>query len=52
MALLVNHGSTPAILYGPGNVRNAHSPDEFVPIDEVLIATRTLALAAIRFCGT
>ena len=51
MALLVNHGATPAVLYGPGDVRNAHAPDEFVPIDEVLIASRSLALTAVRFCG-
>ena len=51
MALLVNHGATPAVLYGPGDVRNAHVPDEFVPIDEVLIAARSLALTAMRFCG-
>ena len=51
MGLLVNHGGTPAVLYGPGNVRDAHRPDEFVPIEEVLIATSTLALTAMRFCG-
>lgn len=51
MALLVNHGATPAVLYGPGDVRNAHAPDEFVPIEEVLIAARTLAITALRFCG-
>lgn len=51
MGLLVNHGGTPAVLYGPGNVRDAHRPDEFVPIEEVLIATSTLALNAMRFCG-
>lgn len=51
MALLVNHAATPTVLYGPGDVRNAHAPDEFVPIDEVLIAARSLALTALRFCG-
>ena len=52
MALLVNHGATPTVLYGPGDVRNAHAPDEFVPIDEVVIAARSLALTTLRFCGT
>ena len=51
MALLVNHGATPTVLYGPGDVRNAHAPDEYVPIEEVLIAARSLALTAMRFCG-
>ena len=51
MALLVNHGATPAVLYGPGDVRDAHGPDESVPIDEVLVAARALAITALRFCG-
>jgi acetylornithine deacetylase len=51
MALLVNHGATPAVLYGPGDVRNAHAPDEFVPIGDVTIAARSLALTVLRFCG-
>jgi acetylornithine deacetylase len=52
MGLMVNHGDTPCVLYGPGDVRRAHRPDEFVPIEEVVSATRALALAAMRFCGT
>lgn len=51
MRLLVNVGGVPTVLFGPGNVRQAHRPDEFVPVDELLIATRTLALTALRFCG-
>ncbi len=51
MALLVNHGDTPTVLYGPGDVRRAHAPNEFVPVDEVVMAARTLALTALRFCG-
>ncbi len=51
MGLLVNHGDTPCVLYGPGDVRRAHRPDEFVPIEEVVSATRALAVVAMRFCG-
>jgi acetylornithine deacetylase len=51
MRLLVNQGKTPTLLFGPGNVRNAHQPDEFVPIDELVAAAHTLALVALRFCG-
>jgi len=51
MQLLVNEGHTPAVLFGPGDVRRAHRPDEFVPLDDLLAATRTLALTAVRFCG-
>jgi acetylornithine deacetylase len=51
MRLLVKHGNTPTVLYGPGDIRKAHAPDEFVPIEELRVATRTLALAILRFCG-
>lgn len=51
MRLLVHQGGTPTVLFGPGDVRHAHAPDEFVVIDELVSATRTLALTALRFCG-
>jgi acetylornithine deacetylase len=51
MRILVNHGNTPAVLFGPGDVRRSHKPDEYVPVDELLAVTRTLALTALRFCG-
>lgn len=51
MRLLVNEGNTPTVLFGPGDVRKAHQPDEFVPVNELITATRTLALATLRFCG-
>jgi acetylornithine deacetylase len=51
MRLLVNEGNTPAVLFGPGDVRRSHKPDEFVPVDELVAVTRTLALTVVRFCG-
>ena len=51
MRLLVNEGHTPTVLFGPGDVRNAHRPDEFVPVDELVVAVKSLALTALRFCG-
>jgi succinyl-diaminopimelate desuccinylase len=41
----------PTIIYGPGDPRLAHIPDEWVGIDEVLEATRAYALAALAFLG-
>lgn len=52
MRLLVNPGETPAVLYGPGDVRRAHGPDEWIAVEEVVRAARVLALLALRFCGT
>ncbi len=50
MRLLVNQGGIPTVLFGPGNVRRAHRPDESVPIDDLLTVARVIALTAMRFC--
>ena len=50
MRLLVNDGGIPTILFGPGNVRHAHRPDEFVPIGDLMTVARVLAITALRFC--
>lgn len=52
LRLLVNLGGTPTVLFGPGDIRQAHRPDEFVPVADLVAVARTLAVAAIRFCGT
>lgn len=49
LRLLVNQGHIPSLLFGPGDVRVAHMPDEYVAIDEVLLAARAYILAALRF---
>lgn len=51
MGKLVPVGGIPTVIYGPGDVRVAHRPDEFVPVADLLACTRTLVLAALRFCG-
>ncbi|MCP4418450.1 MAG: ArgE/DapE family deacylase [Chloroflexi bacterium] len=50
MRLLVNEGNIPTIMFGPGDVRKAHQPDEFVPLADIKTCTRTLALTILRFC--
>ncbi len=42
MRLLVNEGATPTVIFGPGDVRVAHSADEHVPLDEVVDCARVL----------
>lgn len=41
----------PAVVYGPGDIRLAHFVDERVRIEEVLVACRSYALMAMRWCG-
>ena len=43
MQMFVNHGDTPCVIFGPGDVRVAHSADEYVPLDEVETCARVLA---------
>jgi len=52
MRLLANVGGVPTLLYGPGDVREAHRPDESVELDELITAAKVYALLALRFCGT
>ena len=51
MRLLVNVGRIPTVLFGPGDVRVAHMPDEYVPIEELRSAAEALVLVVLRFCG-
>ena len=51
MRHLVNIGDTPTLLFGPGDVRDSHKPNEFVLIKDLKTTVRTLALSILRFCG-
>jgi acetylornithine deacetylase len=51
LRLLTNLAGVPTLHYGPGDVTLAHAPDESVPLDEVLVCTRALALLALDVCG-
>jgi acetylornithine deacetylase len=51
MQMFVNHGGTPCVIFGPGDVRVAHSADEYVPIDEVETCARVLAAWVVREIG-
>ena len=48
MQMFVNVGSTPCVIFGPGDVRVAHSADEHVPLDEVEACARVLAAWVLR----
>ena len=48
---LINVGGTPTTVFGPGDVRVAHGPDEYVPVDELELTAKTLALTIMRYVG-
>lgn len=41
----------PALHHGPGDLRLAHGPGEQVPVADLLLSARSLALLAVRTCG-
>ena len=51
LRLMVGLGKIPTLHYGPGNVKNAHAPNEHVPVAHLRAVVRSLVLAILRFCG-
>ena len=51
LRLLVGHGGIPTVQYGPGDVALAHGPNEMVPVEDIAITARALALLALDVCG-
>ena len=48
--LLVNYAKIPTVLFGPGILETAHSPDEHTTAEQVLNATKTTALTIFNWC--
>jgi len=48
---LLTAAGVPTLHYGPGDAVLAHAADERVPLSELLVATRALALLALDVCG-
>jgi acetylornithine deacetylase len=41
----------PAVVFGPGDLKVAHSRDESVSLDEVVLAAQALAATVVEWCG-
>lgn len=50
-ARLATYGDMPTILFGPGLVDVMHSANEYVIIDDVIRATKVMALILLEWCG-
>ena len=48
MRLLIDHGATPTVIFGPGDKRLAHSANEWVSTTEVVECARVLAAWVVR----
>ncbi len=45
-----NQGNIPAIVYGPGDIKMAHSTDEFISLDDYIKGIKVLAVTIYRWC--
>jgi len=50
-ALLSREAGIPTVIWGPGELALAHSPEESIPVEDVYLAARLYAAAARRFTG-
>lgn len=50
-ATYLSQAGIPSIVFGPGDVLNAHRLNENLPVDELILAAKTLAMAAMDWCG-
>jgi acetylornithine deacetylase len=39
------------IIFGPGDLAHAHSPNEYIPVSDMLHATHAIACALLGWCG-
>jgi len=51
-ALLANEAKIPTCLFGPGDIRLAHSADEYVSVEDVATGASVFRSTIERYCGT
>lgn len=49
-AMLSNEADIPSLVYGPGSIKQAHSDNEYVPVDELKAAARVYFQTAMSIC--
>jgi acetylornithine deacetylase len=51
MRHFVNSGGVPCVMFGAGDVRLAHAPNESIPVVDLLTAIATTAVFIANWCG-
>jgi acetylornithine deacetylase len=51
MRHFVHTGEMPCLMFGAGDVRLAHAPDESIPLDDLRLAVTAIALFIADWCG-
>lgn len=49
-AALLNEAGIPTICFGPGDIGLAHAAEEFVPVEDIDLATRVLTRVVREWC--
>jgi acetylornithine deacetylase/succinyl-diaminopimelate desuccinylase-like protein len=50
-ASFLNLAGIPTVTIGPGHLREAHAPNEYVEVEELVQAAKVYALAIAEWCG-
>ncbi|MFI5450518.1 MAG: M20/M25/M40 family metallo-hydrolase, partial [Candidatus Bathyarchaeia archaeon] len=50
-APFLDQAGIPTAIFGPGNLPQAHAENEYVEIDQIVRATKTIALTVMDWCG-
>lgn len=48
---LINQGRTPTVIFGPGVTSEMHAMNESLPVENLIVATKVLALAVYDWCS-
>ena len=47
---LIKYGGTPTVIFGPGVTGQMHAINEWVPVSNLIQATKVLALSIYEWC--
>jgi acetylornithine deacetylase len=48
---LIQYGQTPTVIFGPGRTEQMHANNEWMEVDDLIAATKILALTIMDWCG-
>jgi acetylornithine deacetylase len=51
MRIMANYLAMPGVMFGPGDIEHAHAPNESVSIEQLVLATKVIALTIAGWCG-
>jgi acetylornithine deacetylase len=51
MRHFIAFGGMPCVMYGAGDIKLAHAPDEYIEVDDLLTAVKVVAVALAEWCG-